>query len=284
MEKKLYTVREAARFLNYSERTIRDWCNHGKLDGAYRVGTSRKWQIPASTVEHPVKGDRRQHVDEQVDRQTSMQHPLLVEAERKHFEQIALLLETWRQNVERASLIRAIPGSYTAEGDALFPYVLQHCPLVGEKYQNLKQKRQEFEGDIGKLTERIAKEAPREATKWFSKVAADCSVLQALGCSSPSYHSTVRGNVGSLSVGDDKDSKTIVEGIPEVMNHCEELHKQLIRRYIDSPEVSSMANEARNLQAIQKELAEAIQRSQLRQEWVNNQCDCCPGKSVSYQQ
>jgi len=50
MKEKLYSIKEAAKMVHYDERTIRGWCQNGKLPGAYRIGTARKWLIPESAL------------------------------------------------------------------------------------------------------------------------------------------------------------------------------------------------------------------------------------------
>lgn len=205
---------------------------------------------------------------------------ILIEATNRHLKGIALLLERWGDNLETARNIGDYAVTYDVEGRPLFPYVLQHCPSVNKKYQNLKLKRQEFETKMERLAKRLAEEASPEATEWFSKVAAYYSVELALERSSPSYDSAVHVDAWALYVGD----KVIAKGSPEAMERCEKLHKELIRNHVDSQEVSSMANDANGLRDMQMELAKAIGNSRLRQEWINNECDFCPGKSISYQQ
>ncbi|MFC2022822.1 helix-turn-helix domain-containing protein [Chloroflexota bacterium] len=55
MQKEYLTIAEAAKLLNYSDRTIRDWCIKGKLPGAFRLGNARKWHIPLKSLKEIEK-------------------------------------------------------------------------------------------------------------------------------------------------------------------------------------------------------------------------------------
>ena len=50
------TVSQYAELHNLSERTVRNWCSEGKMDGAFLSG--KTWIIPADTP-LPQKGKRR---------------------------------------------------------------------------------------------------------------------------------------------------------------------------------------------------------------------------------
>ena len=50
------TVSQYAELHNLSERTVRNWCSEGKMDGAFLSG--KTWIIPADTP-LPRKGKRR---------------------------------------------------------------------------------------------------------------------------------------------------------------------------------------------------------------------------------
>lgn len=49
VEKEAYTVEEAAERLNRSPWTVRQWCNKGQVEDAYKVhgkGRTGEWRIP----------------------------------------------------------------------------------------------------------------------------------------------------------------------------------------------------------------------------------------------
>ena len=50
---------KAARWLNKPERTIRDWCEKGKLEGADQPVFNTMWLIPLKTLEaiRPMPAD-----------------------------------------------------------------------------------------------------------------------------------------------------------------------------------------------------------------------------------
>ena len=51
---------KAARWLNKPERTIRDWCEKGKLEGADQPVFNTMWLIPVTTLEaiRPTPADK----------------------------------------------------------------------------------------------------------------------------------------------------------------------------------------------------------------------------------
>ena len=49
--KELYTIREAARLIGYSERQLRQKCIGGEIPGAHKLATGRKWLIPRKGLE-----------------------------------------------------------------------------------------------------------------------------------------------------------------------------------------------------------------------------------------
>ena len=55
-----FTVGELALRLHRSPSTIRDWCEHGRLGGAYKLN-GRDWRIPRGTVDAFLALQRREH-------------------------------------------------------------------------------------------------------------------------------------------------------------------------------------------------------------------------------
>jgi|GEM_PF-5151702 len=51
MDEKVYTIKEAAKKVRYSERQLREKCIEGKMPDAYKIPAGRKWLIP----EHSIK-------------------------------------------------------------------------------------------------------------------------------------------------------------------------------------------------------------------------------------
>jgi len=54
-----FTVGELALRFHRSPSTIRDWCEHGRLGGAYKLN-GRDWRIPEAAVDAFVARQRRQ--------------------------------------------------------------------------------------------------------------------------------------------------------------------------------------------------------------------------------
>ena len=55
MEKKVYTLQEAAELLRMSEHSIYMWCRSGKLKAAK---PGKKWLIPAESIEQILNGEK----------------------------------------------------------------------------------------------------------------------------------------------------------------------------------------------------------------------------------
>lgn len=51
MDEKVYTIKNAAQKVKYSERQLRQKCIEGKMPDAYKIPAGRKWLIP----EHSIK-------------------------------------------------------------------------------------------------------------------------------------------------------------------------------------------------------------------------------------
>jgi len=55
-----FTVGELALRFHRSPSTIRDWCEHGRLGGAYKLN-GRDWRIPQGAVDAFLVLQRREH-------------------------------------------------------------------------------------------------------------------------------------------------------------------------------------------------------------------------------
>lgn len=55
-----FTVREVALRFHRSPSTIRDWCEHGRFDGAYKLN-GRDWRIPQAALDAFLALQRREH-------------------------------------------------------------------------------------------------------------------------------------------------------------------------------------------------------------------------------
>ena len=51
MSREVLNTTHAAQWLGFPERTVRDWCKKGKLQGAYHSGYDGKYLIPREDLE-----------------------------------------------------------------------------------------------------------------------------------------------------------------------------------------------------------------------------------------
>jgi excisionase family DNA binding protein len=56
MRRKPYTLKQLARRIPYTERTLRRMCKDGRLKGAFQLPGGRKWLIPAEPIEEYLTG------------------------------------------------------------------------------------------------------------------------------------------------------------------------------------------------------------------------------------
>ncbi len=55
-----FTIAELAARFHRSPSTIRDWCEHGRFDGTYKLN-GRDWRIPQAAVDAFLALQRREH-------------------------------------------------------------------------------------------------------------------------------------------------------------------------------------------------------------------------------
>lgn len=62
VDEKVYTIKDAAQKINYSERQLRQLCIDGKVPGACKIPDGRKWLIPENAIEALKKNQGAQSV------------------------------------------------------------------------------------------------------------------------------------------------------------------------------------------------------------------------------
>jgi murein DD-endopeptidase MepM/ murein hydrolase activator NlpD len=91
---------------------------------------------------------------EQVDKESArkstgddLNQTALSKAYDTHFAEVRSFIEHWKGVVEKRSspFHVAWPPHYGAEQDKFFPYVLDHCPSIKDKYQALQSKRNKYQ-------------------------------------------------------------------------------------------------------------------------------------------
>lgn len=216
--------------------------------------------------------------------------PKITEGQQKHLDKIESLLADWQNEIKSAQLMEAYEVEYPVEKEfqlevivpspdekenPLFPYVLQHCPEVKNKYESLKTQRDEYNSYLAKLASVISTEAPKEATEYFSKFAARYAVYTALRQPLAGYSKTRIGSMDFLYLHEAGSDLAIASGSPDAVKHCQKLHQVLINKYKNHPLVAHLLSIREKLRNSQEELLEAIKQALTRSIYVNIKCDAC---------
>lgn len=69
---------------------------------------------------------------------------LILEARRKHFDELATLMKTWRDELNDTITTGAFEEHGQSEQSPLLPYLLQHCSSVSERYEAVKLSRAKY--------------------------------------------------------------------------------------------------------------------------------------------
>ena len=157
-------IRQFAKLTHYSERQIRQKVIDGKIK-ATKLKSGRKWLIPRSELQaigkmgkkvvEPAQNERYiQRGPELIEDQSKVKIVEVVREEvskqngtyetKKHVSSILDQLKLWKRDVDYLYSSRPVVkiiGYHQVENDQLFPYLLQHCPSVNEKFQRHKSLR-----------------------------------------------------------------------------------------------------------------------------------------------
>lgn len=169
-EREFYTVKELAQILGKSTDRV-----YEALRGKYIKGSKMRphgaWLIPKSEVARlkgePSESEGLKQFGEQRSQGQQSISISITEARHLHLSQIRNLLQLWHKTLpESLSYIlegfRVMTDYTEAEYEELFPYMLQHCPSINDKYQSFKAKREEYKDIIERIREEV-KEALEEA-------------------------------------------------------------------------------------------------------------------------
>lgn len=80
--------------------------------------------------------------------QPKQQDLTLGKADAEHLDQIQALIQKWSNSFDvrhRSADAYVLPPRYGVEHDKLFPYVLDHCSSINDKYQALQSKKNEYQ-------------------------------------------------------------------------------------------------------------------------------------------
>ncbi len=219
----------------------------------------------------------------------SNQDPFIIEAKRKHLNEIETILTSWRDEIDAAQSFCRYEVVYQVEEEPqlllsdepgegkknpLFPYTLQHCPSVADKWRTLKTQRGQYGSIMEELSATIDKEAPPEATEYFGNFAAIYAVRAALGQGLPDY----KRGLGFLRVHERRCEWAIASGNAgeEVLNHCQEQHEALIGKYKNDPKVVELLAIREQLCDSQKILYETIEETLIKRSYIKFKCGACP--------
>lgn len=94
-----------------------------------------------------------EQVDKEISTESSLNQTALNKAHDKHLTEVRSYIEHWKGIVEkRSSSFHVVwPPYYGVEQDKLFPYILDHCPLIKDKYQALRSSINEYQVQSSEL-------------------------------------------------------------------------------------------------------------------------------------
>jgi len=139
-EKEFYRVKEVASILGMSTDRVYEALRGGDIKGS-RVRKHGAWLIHESEVAR-LRG--------KIQKQPGAE-------EEQHLTEIRILLEVWRRELGWFAASVA-PSPCHSEGEKLFPFLLQHCPSLVDKYNTLKEIRKDthqFFGDLKCFMEQV---------------------------------------------------------------------------------------------------------------------------------
>ena len=143
MKEKLYSVKEAAKVVCYDERTIREWCQKGKLIGAYRVGIARKWLIPESAL-YQSKTEQKAPKEARVEQKLGEE--ISHEQRAGEREELVALIRKWRLELATYSPVQLLQGWLDkAHEDAITRF------YTNEDVEMLYSKARERHGELLQL-------------------------------------------------------------------------------------------------------------------------------------
>jgi len=109
---KVYTLREAAKLIGYSERQLRQKCLDGKVLGAYKIADGRKWLIPRDAVQWLEQSHPKQPPNESIggvaQRPDHELNPMLAEQQKEHLDDLHHCLSEWDKQSQFVSLAQTV--------------------------------------------------------------------------------------------------------------------------------------------------------------------------------
>ena len=128
--KDYYTVNEFAEEYGTSTDRVYEWLRSGHIKSLPRVTPHSIWRIPQNELAR-LKGEPAEVTKLSIAR-----------AKIEHIEQIRLLLLDWRRDIRlyNEARRRGVGAPiFPVTVEQMFPFVLEHCPSIKEKYEELKR-------------------------------------------------------------------------------------------------------------------------------------------------
>jgi hypothetical protein len=199
--------------------------------------------------------------------------PIMAKAREEHLGEVAQLLRNWRDEIKSYQSLGSYALVYNAEEEPLFGNVLAHCPSVKVEYEAFSAQREQYE---------LAEEGPVKAigietadlgkNENYDKLVVQYAVCVALGQSLPEYE--IEGE--SLRIHAGQEDKIIATGSREALDRCLDLHKKLIGKYRDSPDVNRLLAIRERLLDSQQSLLKKIELVLNERSHIRQKCKACP--------
>jgi excisionase family DNA binding protein len=128
-----FTIKEAAKRLHLSERHVRQRCIDNKIPGAYKALGGRKWLIPINSVNENTASSKPVLPSNDIIPQYKPKDPLVIEAQRQHFQDMLQVIKEWAQQID-------IPPLFEAHIKVPVNLVSDTWSVVKWQYDGLKEK------------------------------------------------------------------------------------------------------------------------------------------------
>jgi hypothetical protein len=250
MEKDYYTVTEFAKEYGVSTDRVYEWVRSDYIKSLPRITTHSPWRIPKSELDR-LKGESPKNVG-----------LIITRAKEEHIEQIQQLLLDWRRDIR---LKGAVAPSYPVECEQMFPFVLEHCPSLRERYEVLK--RFDLRSFIKLGTNMINDlwEFAEETFKSFKLQIRAELMVEILS-----------------SIDDQLDAEQVIEFVPfnvkQLSNNeaFRDAQKVIFDKFDSDKRVLKRRKLTSYYNHLEDSLDKAIETSLHSHEYLNNRCNWCP--------
>jgi hypothetical protein len=240
----------------------------------------KKQTVKRHLKEEAAKTERKLH-DKM---QTTLQDPLIIEAKKKHLDEIETMLRSWRDEIEFAQS----RGTHTVV-DALekdldsflfpelrglknscFPYALKHCPLINNLYQTFKTQKDQFNLIKAKLMTAIEAESKvlLEEAECSGKLVICWLFFSAIWNEDSSYFAN---EPDYREEGREQDFFRSMN-VYGALDRC----SGLIRKYQNDHRITELLDIRKHIIDSRNALYEAIVQTLIKRSFISGKCDACP--------